>query len=137
MSQRCFDNIHMTGIDTEWETGSHSHCIDGLQHHFFFIDTVHPHINVQDICAHGFLLFRHLCDQIQIAFPERSLQLFLAGRVNAFSDDKETAINIDLLCFAFRGKYTVNRCIHWLRRHVFCGSHKLCNVFRRSSAASA
>ena len=136
MTQRCLNDIYVTGIDTKRQTGGQCHFLNGFQHHFFFINTIHTHIDVQNVCTHFFLLLCHLIDDIHAAFSQRCLQLLFASRIDTLTDDKERTVNVNFLNFSL-GSYHTFVLFHdcwWCQ--IFCLFHQKCNMLRCGTTAT-
>ena len=85
--QRLFHHIHITGIDAEWNIHRHSQFIYGTQHHFFFINAVHPHIDIKNLCSLSHLLLCHIQHHIQPALPEFGLKCLFACGIDPLTYD--------------------------------------------------
>ncbi len=62
--QRRLNDIHMTRINTERTVHRGSDFINRFQHHFFLVDAVHPHIDIENLGAVFLLLKRHRAHEI-------------------------------------------------------------------------
>ena len=93
----------MTGINTKRTVHRRRHFIDDLLHHFFFINTIHSHIDIENACTVLLLRHRHLANQIQSALAKLCLQLLFAGRIDTLADHDKSTVQCNFYILSFRG----------------------------------